>query len=46
MFKGCNYTNAEAVDGREIRCLRNENGILDGIAVALHPHESALIRLF
>ncbi len=46
MFKGCDYTNAVAVDGREIRCLRNENGILDGIAVALHPHESALIRLF
>lgn len=45
LLKDCSYTNAEAVDGREIRCLRSENGSLDGIAISLRPHESALIRL-
>ena len=46
MLSGCHAHSAESVDGRTIRCLRNEHGELDGIAVSLRPHESVLIRLF
>lgn len=46
MLSGCHAHSAESVDGKTIRCLRNEHGELDGIAVSLRPHESVLIRLF
>ena len=43
---GSEWHGAEAVDGRALRRLIGKDGVLEGIAVALHPHESALIRLF
>lgn len=46
MLPGSGWHGAEAVDGRTLRRLIGEDGVLEGIAVALHPHESALIRLF
>ena len=42
---GGKYVKAEAIDGKEMRSFYNEDGTLGGIAVSLHPHESALIRL-
>ena len=46
MLTGIDMHGAAAVDGRPLRRLIGDNGRLDGIAVTLHPHESALIRLF
>ena len=46
MLTGIDMHGAAAVDGRSLRRLIGDNGRLDGIAVTLHPHESALIRLF
>lgn len=46
MLSGIEVRDAEAVDGRAVRRLIGQNDRLDGITVALHPHESALIRLF
>ena len=46
MLTGIEVRNAEAVDGRAVRRLIGRNDRLDGITVSLHPHESALIRLF
>ena len=46
MLTGIEVRNAEAVDGRAVRRLIGQNDRLDGITVALHPHESALICLF
>lgn len=46
MFSDSQLHGAEAVDGKSIRRLIRCDGILDGITVELHPHESVLIRLF
>lgn len=46
MLSGSCLRGAEAVDGRALRRLIGDDGVLEGISVALHPHESALIRLF
>ena len=46
MLTGIDMHGAAAVDGRPLRRLIGESGRLDGITVTLHPHESALIRLF
>ena len=46
MLPGIEVRDAEAVDGRAVRRLIGRNDRLDGITVSLHPHESALIRLF
>lgn len=45
MLSSGKYTRATAVDGKEIRSFYNGDGTLGGIAVSLHPHESALIVL-
>lgn len=45
-FKNGGWSNAEAIDGKPMRRLIDENGNLDGIVISLRPHESALIRLY
>lgn len=40
------FQDAQSVEGKPMRKLVSQNGSLDGIAVTLRQHESALIRLF